>query len=490
VDLSPLYDHLTAPRGRGRKLAHSASAGGAPCGDLVEIHLEVREDSVTAAGFDAHGCAAARAAGSATVELVANKPFLEAATITPEHIAEELGGLSPERMHAAHLAADALHQALGTTEPRLARSPNRTLVAMSGGVDSAVAAQRAIDEGHDVVAVTLELWSDPRTDGTRSCCSPQAVVHARALAHRMGLPHVTLDARDGFKQLVVDDYIERHEEGLTPNPCVRCNGHVRFDAMLELADKLGAPRLATGHYARTTQDEHGPLVRAAADPKKDQAYMLARLRPADLDRLWFPLGELTKPEVRELARAARLPVAERPESQDLCFLAGTSVDQFVESAPGEIVDETGRTLAHHDGQHRFTVGQRRGLGVPAAGEPLYVLDKDASTNRVIVGPRHALQTTSVAVRNVRLHRDGTRVDRVKLRYRSRPVPCRIAKDPEAGRHAALTLDLEQPVDGAAPGQLACLMDGDLVVGWGTIARAREAERYRTLKSAFCTSILA
>src|SRR4051794_15088773 len=200
VELSPLYDHLTAPRGRGRELPHSAEAGGAPCGDLVRIHVDIQDDRVAAAGFDASGCAAARAAGSATVELINGKPFLDAARVTPQTIAEELGGLSPERIHAAHLAADALHRALGQTQPQLEPTANRTLVAMSGGVDSAVAAQRAIDDGHDVVAVTLELWADPRTDGTKSCCSPQAVIHARALAHRMGLPHVTLDARPAFKQ--------------------------------------------------------------------------------------------------------------------------------------------------------------------------------------------------------------------------------------------------------------------------------------------------
>ena len=177
-------------------------------------------------------------------------------------------------------------------------------------------------------------------------------------------------------------------------------------------------------------------------------------------------------------------------------MAGTDRSRFlarhgaVREAPGQLVDTRGNVVGHHDGQHRFTVGQRRGLGIPAAGEPLYVLDKDASTNRVIVGPRQALQTTTVPVRHVRLHRNGARVNQVKLRYRSRPVPCGIAGAPEVGRHASLTLALEQPVDGAAPGQLACLMDGELVVGWGTIARAREPETYRTLKSAFCTSALA
>ena len=405
--------------------------------------------------------------------MVRGARFLDAARTTPQRIADELGGLSPERMHAAHLAADALHRALGAARPSIEPGADRTLVAMSGGVDSAVAAQLAIDAGHDVVAVTLELWSEPGVDGTKSCCSPQAVTHARALAHRMGLPHVTLDVRAGFRTEVVDNFVDELGAGRTPNPCVRCNGHVRFDAMLDYAEAVGAARLATGHYARIARDAHGPLVRAAADPAKDQAYMLARLSPADLDRLWFPLGELEKPQVRELARAAALPVAERPESQDLCFLSGTTAEEFVSrhggpTRSGAIVDVDGRTLGEHGGQHRFTVGQRRGIGV-AAAEPLYVLGKDATTGRVTVGPRDALATTSVSVAGAMLHRDASEVDRVKLRYRSAPAPCRIPAGGAPGRHRALRIDLDEPVHGVAPGQTACLMRGETVIGFATIA---------------------
>src|SRR4051794_15467979 len=460
VDLSPLYDHLTAPRGRGRSLAHSAEAGGAPCGDLVRIYVQVEGDRVAGAGFDASGCAAARAAGSATVELVADKPFLDAARVTPHDIADELGGLSPERMHAAHLAADALHRALGETRPRLASNPNRTLVAMSGGVDSAVAAQRAIDEGHDVVAVTLELWADPRTDGTASCCSPQAVVHARALAHRMGLPHVTLDARAAFRQQVVDDYVDEHEAGRTPNPCVRCNGLVRFGEMLALADKLGAARLATGHYARIDRDETGPLLVAAVDSNKDQAYMLARVTPDQLARLWFPLGEIEKPQVRQIARDAGLSVADKAESQDLCFLAGIHKSDLLsrlrKQPPkrGKVVAMDGSTLAEHEGLDRFTVGQRRGVGV-ASGAPLYVVDKDPATGDVTVGPRDALLVERVEIADARLYREAAKVDAVKLRYRSHPVACKLPESLPAGEYPRIAVMLKEPFMAAAPGQVAC-----------------------------------
>jgi tRNA-specific 2-thiouridylase len=247
--------------------------------------------------------------------------------------------------------------------------------------------------------------------------------------------------------------------------------------MLALADRLGCEHLATGHYARIAEqgDARGPLLRAAADPAKDQTYMLAALSPASLARMRFPLGELTKPEVRRRAAEAGLAVAGKADSQDLCFLAGTTRPRFMErhgglaARRGEIVDQQGEVLAHHDGQHRFTVGQRRGLGI-ANGSALFVLDKDATTNRVTVGPQSSLRSRRVTIRGVRLHRPGARVNNVKLRYRTKPLGARLAGDPDAGVHARLGVELQQPFDGAAPGQLACLMDRDLVVGWATIAR--------------------
>ncbi|MBD0280869.1 MAG: tRNA 2-thiouridine(34) synthase MnmA [Thermoleophilaceae bacterium] len=470
-----LEEHLIAPRGLGTLAdwPHAGAAGGAACGDLVRVAVRVEGDRIVEAGFDADGCGAAQAAGSATVELVEDAPFVEAARVTVDDVADALGGLLPSKRHAAQLAADALHRALGAAAragaPRLEPSRRRTLVAMSGGVDSAAAAQLALDAGDEVVGVTLELWAHPATDGERSCCSPQAVTGARDLAHRMGIPHVTLDLRERFRSEVVDHFVGGYAAGLTPNPCVRCNGHVRFDGMLALADALGAARLATGHYARIGRDSHGPLVREAADPGKDQSYMLARLDPAMLERLSFPLGSLTKDAVRGLARASGLPVADKRESQDLCFVAGLGGRAFLRRhggprlrRAGEIVDREGRVLGRHDGQHSFTVGQRRGLGLSST-QPLYVLERDAATGRVTVGPREALAVTRVRLQGARLYRDVASVDSVRLRYRSPRIPCRAVADD--GR---LELELARAASAVAPGQLACLMTADRIVGEGTI----------------------
>jgi tRNA-specific 2-thiouridylase len=493
VDAEAFAEHLDFPRGRGHVPPDSCSgsAGGAACGDLIRVDLAIAGDQVVDAGFEASGCGAAVASGSAAVELLRDASVLDAARIGAAEVSAELGGLSPGKLHAAELAADALHVALGAAVAAGAGlgavggsqngssaarddgssaplNPMRTLVAMSGGVDSAVAALLVQRSGREAVAVTLELWRDPANDAEASCCSAHAVRLARSVAHRMGLPHFTLDLRAAFAAGVVAPFLADHAAGLTPNPCVRCNGDVRLDAMLAFADRLGAADLATGHYARVTSDG---LLRAAADPAKDQSYMLAALAPASVARMRFPLGELRKPQVRELAREAGLPVADKRESQDLCFLAGTGKSAFlarhggVRERPGSIVDRSGRPLGRHRGQHLFTIGQRKGLGV-AGEEPLYVLAKDRDANTVTVGTRAELATTEVAVRDAVLHRPGAEVDRVKLRYRTVPLPCRVVGEQDNGR---LALHLAEPVDGAAPGQVACLMRGDVVVGHGIIA---------------------
>jgi tRNA-specific 2-thiouridylase len=463
-------------RGPASDAAFSGSAGGAPCGDLVRLSLIVDEGRIDRVTFDREGCAASAAAAAAVAELAEGSSVLEVARIDPDEIEEELGGLAPTHRHAAVLAADALHRALsalaGSGKPLAepADGRERVLVALSGGVDSAVAALREREAGRDVIAVTLKLWADQRTDGERSCCSPEAVLGARRVAHSLGLPHLTLDLEREFRAGVVGPFLQGYTEGRTPNPCVLCNGELRIDAMIALADRLGAAKLVTGHYARIADDGSGPLLAGAADPAKDQTYMLSGLDPESLARLRFPLGELAKPRVREIAAEAGLEVAGRTESQDLCFLAGQGKREFLrrhaglEDRPGEVIDRSGDHLGRHDGHHNFTVGQRRGLGV-GIGEPLYVLGTDAATNRVIAGPRDQLVTRRIRIRGARLHRDADRVDGVRLRYHSPTRECRVELN---GDPSEAVLSLAEPVDRAAPGQVACLMAGDLVVGHGTI----------------------
>jgi tRNA-specific 2-thiouridylase len=384
----------------------------------------------------------------------------------------------------------------------LAPKADRTLVAMSGGVDSAVAALLVAREGAQAVGVTLELWSDAENDGEASCCSAQAVRGARVLAHGLGMPHLSIDLRAEFRAGVVDPWLADHGAGETPNPCVRCNGNVRLDGMLELGGRLGAQTLVTGHYARVCDGQerldtpasgrradevyaHGeragamegrstPLLRMAEDPGKDQSYVLAALAPESLARLRFPLGGMRKAEVRELAASAGLAVAHRRDSQDLCFLAGTRQGAFLErhgglgERPGRIVDGKGNVLGAHAGAHVFTVGQRHGLGI-GGGEPLYVLGTDTRANTVTVGPRAELLCGGVQVREVTLHRDGGCVDGVKVRSRGRRFPCRLVGEAAAGRHPRVSVELDEPAERTAPGQFACLYAGDVIVGYGTVA---------------------
>jgi tRNA-uridine 2-sulfurtransferase len=364
------------------------------------------------------------------------------------------------------LAADALANALAQVF-RATPDPGRVAVAMSGGVDSAVALLRA---GAQAIGVTLRLWLDPAgPDAERACCSPEAVVAARETCHALGLPHVTLDLRDAFRRAVVDPFVAAYARGETPNPCGRCNGDFRFDELLAFADRAGAAQLWTGHYARIVERDGRRLLARAADAEKDQSYMLAPLDPAALERVAFPLGAQTKAATRAEAAAAGLEAAERRESQEACFLAGDDYRAFLERqgvapAEGSIVDEEGRELGRHEGVWRFTPGQRRGIGV-AAAEPLYALRADAATNTLVVGPRGSLATRGVEVDGV-LHVPVDRVE-AKLRYRSPALPARVTATP-----AGFALELERPAYGVAPGQIAALYDDGVVVGCGVVAATR------------------
>jgi tRNA-specific 2-thiouridylase len=459
--------------------AFTGAAGGAACGDLSRISLLLEQGRVAAVTFDAEGCGATRAATAAVAELVDGEPVIEVARIGIDEADEAIGGLTPAKRHAAQLAADALHRALASaaasSETLAAPRRGRVLIAMSGGVDSAVAALLERERGADVLGVTLKLWADPETDGAKACCSPEAVLGARAVAHSLGIPHLTLDLEEEFRRRVVGAFLEGYGAGATPNPCIVCNGEVRIAAMVDLAERLGADYLVTGHYARIVEDDSGPLLAAASDQAKDQSYMLAALPPRMLERLRFPLTELSKPEVREIAARHGLSVAKKPESQDLCFLAGQGKSRFLRrhgglgERDGAVIDRSGQAIGRHRGHHNFTVGQRRGIGV-SSPEPLYVLATDAAANTVTVGPRAELATSLVRIRDAVLHRDGDRVDAVRLRYHSKVIPAAIAAA-EIGRHSQLDIELGESFDAASPGQAAVLLSGEAIVGHGTIAAA-------------------
>jgi tRNA-uridine 2-sulfurtransferase len=364
------------------------------------------------------------------------------------------------------LAVDALANAIGPVF-QAAPSDGRVAVAMSGGVDSAVALLRSLP---NAIGVTLRLWLDPDgPNSERACCSPDSVIAAREACHRRGVPHVTLDLREEFRRAVVTSFVRGYARGETPNPCTRCNGGFRFAELLAFARRAGAERLATGHYARIVERDGGLLLARGAAATKDQSYMLASLDPGRLGGISFPLGEQDKEATRAEAERAGLAAARRPESQEACFLAGDDYRQFLrrhglEPRAGAIVGEGGEELGRHDGFWRFTPGQRRGLGL-AASEPLYVLGTRPDANAVIVGPRASLARTRVTARG-RLYTNVDRVD-AKLRYRSPAVSATV--EPTA---RGFRLELDEPAYGVARGQAAVLYDGDAVVGYGLIAAAQ------------------
>ena len=352
----------------------------------------------------------------------------------------------------------------------------RVVVAMSGGVDSSTVAALLAERGCDVVGVTLQLYDHGQAAGRKgACCAGQDIRDAARVAETLGIPHYVLDYEKRFRAEVIDDFADAYIAGETPVPCVRCNETVKFRDLLAVARDLGAGALATGHYARRVDGPEGPELHRAVDAGRDQSYFLYRTTRAQLDFLRFPLGEFTKDETRALAERFALPVAQKPDSQDICFVPLGRYDDLIEklrpgaAEPGDIVNESGHVLGRHDGVIHFTVGQRKGLGI-AGGEPLYVLRLEPANRRVVAGPRESLGTTRVPFHRInwlgpRPGRSGMRVA-VKLRSAQPPLNATVSLDGERG--AAV---LDEPAFGVAPGQACVAYDGDRVLGGGWIARA-------------------
>ncbi len=371
---------------------------------------------------------------------------------------------------------DALNS-LGFAKPP---SETRVVVAMSGGVDSSVVAGLLKREGYEVIGVTLQLYDHGAAiSRTGACCAGQDIHDARSVADRLGIPHYVLDYESRFRQSVIDEFAESYVRGETPIPCIRCNQRVKFRDLLETARDLGAEALATGHYVKRVLAQDGSAeLHRGRDPRRDQSYFLYTTTREQLDYLRFPLGDMEKPEVRRLAEEFGLIVADKPDSQDICFVPNGDYASVVAklrpdaAEPGEIVDVSGRVLGRHDGVIHFTVGQRKGIGI-AAAEPLYVVRLDAVKRQVVVGPRDALARRRVVLRELNwlaapVPAEGLDVT-VKLRSAQPAVAARLF----VREKGAAELELYAAEYGVAPGQAGVIYDGDRLLGGGWIARSEE-----------------
>ncbi len=358
----------------------------------------------------------------------------------------------------------------------------RVVCAMSGGVDSSIAAALMVEAGHEVIGMTMALYdagSSERKGRGGTCCSPAEVDLARRVCERLGVPHYTVDERERFQAAVIDDFAREYAAGRTPNPCTRCNEHVKFGPLLARARALGAERLITGHYARVIEGE----LRRAVDASKDQSYFLFAMGRAALSQVEFPLGEWTKELVRAKARALGMPNADAPDSQELCFVPGGDHGEVVEARaralgldhgrlePGPILDASGELLGEHRGIHRVTIGQRRGLGI-AAERPRYVLKVVPEQRAVVVGEPDQLAVAAIEIedfrRMVELDERAELRAEVQVRHRSSPAPARVTI--EGGR---AWVRFDAPIRAVAPGQAAVVYQGDRLLGGGWIVGSIE-----------------
>jgi tRNA-specific 2-thiouridylase len=354
----------------------------------------------------------------------------------------------------------------------------RIVIAMSGGVDSSVAAALIARAGHEAIGITLQLYASSASARKGACCAGQDIYDAKRVAETLGIPHYVLDYEARFRKAVIEDFADTYARGETPVPCVKCNENVKFADLLDTARELGADALATGHYVRRIEGPRGAELHAASESARDQSYFLFATTQAQLDFLRFPVGEMPKSEVRAIAAELGLLTADKPDSQDICFVPEgrytTVIDRLRPQAarPGDIVDMAGAVLGRHDGITHFTVGQRKGLGLSGNGEPLFVLKLDAANARVVVGPRAALSATAITLRNVNWLTDARAPFEAQVKVRSMrpPVPAHVVPQENGGAR----VELLSPEEAVAPGQACVFYDGLRVLGGGWIASAEPA----------------
>jgi tRNA-specific 2-thiouridylase len=354
-------------------------------------------------------------------------------------------------------------------------NPQRVAVAMSGGVDSSVAAALLVEQGYEVIGLMLRLWAGDAATGANRCCSPEDIANAKQVADLLGIPFYVLDAQAAFKEHVVDFFISGYANGITPNPCLECNRQIRWGHLYRHAIALGAEALATGHYARVTEKDGEFRLLRAIDRAKDQSYVLSILGQEHLRHARFPVGEYTKPEVRALAARLSLPTADRPESQDLCFLGDLDYREFLRRhspgsfAPGPILDPDGARIGSHRGLADYTIGQRKGLGI-ASPTPLYVLDKRLETNTLVVGPRERLGQDRFEAGPVHWVAGEAPAPQlrasVRVRYKAREVPAEV----RVGGGGQVEVRLDEGLPDVTPGQAAVFYDGETCLGGGVILR--------------------
>jgi len=368
--------------------------------------------------------------------------------------------------------------------PKTLRPPSETtvVIAMSGGLDSSVAAALMVERGYNCIGVMMRLWAEVGNGegSTNKCCSVESVADAREVADQLGIPFYLINVEEPFKQNVVEFFIEGYSSGLTPNPCLECNRHIRFDYLLNYARKLGADFLVTGHHARTRRLDDGTVqLLKAVDDQKDQSYVLSVMGQAELQDVLFPVGDYLKPRLREMAAERNLPIAKKSDSMDLCFVADDDYRRFLQDwatnamQPGPIFDQQGQQLGEHKGLPNYTIGQRKGLGISGVAEPMFVLELDSEQNALIVGKKSELGQTHLVAERVNWTSDkpvkaGTRAQ-CKIRYKAIPVDCKLYPQDDG----SVDVHFEETLIGITPGQGAMFYEGDICLGGGIIMKEQK-----------------